>query len=96
MQLVQTLTTSQLASITHCHLPLFILKIFLTQVRHESGDVNMDAGVACGDITKLNVASIKSMCLPAPYGDLKTMQTKLDPSVRLALECNSDRFPHFS
>ena len=35
------------------------------------------------------------MCSPAPFGDLKTMQTKLDPSVRLALECNSDRLLSF-
>eukprot|EP00026_Physarum_polycephalum_P004229 Phypoly_transcript_04246.p1 GENE.Phypoly_transcript_04246~~Phypoly_transcript_04246.p1 ORF type:complete len:721 (+),score=97.05 Phypoly_transcript_04246:173-2164(+) len=48
--------------------------------------------INCGTLKDLNVELIKNMCTPAPYGDLKTMTTKIDPNVRLALECDSNRF----
>eukprot|EP00026_Physarum_polycephalum_P004039 Phypoly_transcript_04056.p1 GENE.Phypoly_transcript_04056~~Phypoly_transcript_04056.p1 ORF type:complete len:720 (+),score=149.53 Phypoly_transcript_04056:104-2263(+) len=51
-----------------------------------------DDGIDCGDLPNLKIDLVKSLCTPAPFGDLKTMQTKLDPNVRVALECNSDRF----
>jgi hypothetical protein len=47
--------------------------------------------VKCGTLENLNLDLIKSMCEPAPFGDLKTMQTKVDTNVRDALECSSDR-----
>jgi len=34
-----------------------------------------------------DVAEIEAACVPAPYGDLRTQTTVLDPSVRAALEC---------
>ncbi len=45
--------------------------------------------IACGPITNLDVAVVESLCVPAPFGDLKTMTTKIDPKVRSALECSS-------
>jgi hypothetical protein len=48
--------------------------------------------ICCGSLGNLDLELLKTHCLQAPFGDLETMETKVDPNVRVALELPDDRF----
>lgn len=45
-----------------------------------------------GSLTSLPVDTLLQFCQPAPFGDLETMQTVLDPNVRIAMEMKAENF----
>lgn len=50
-----------------------------------------DGQIDCGVVGNISVNKLKQHCVPAPYGDLATNTTKVDPDVRSALTLDYDK-----
>eukprot|EP01034_Spumella_vulgaris_P002493 gene2493-3244_t len=42
-------------------------------------------------LSDMNLKGILHFCTPSPFGDLVAQETRIDPSVRLAMECPAER-----
>lgn len=43
------------------------------------------------DLKSINVGEMKQFCTPSPFYDLIRKERRLDPGVRLAMECPASR-----